>query len=134
MPTAARTRQLGLTLVEVLIALVLLAVVLLPIMIGLAQALASTSDSAIAAAATSVAREKIEELKGLDFAAIADQERETRDLNPGDGFFELAVSVETVRPDDAAHSGLKRAVVTVYRTGGADPAAAVTTYFTPFGI
>jgi len=134
MRAAARSRQRGLTLVEVLIALVLLAVVLLPVIIGFAQALASTSDSAIAAAATSIARDKIEELKGMDFAAVADQERETRHLNAGDGFFEVAVTVETVRPDDAAHSGLKRVAVTVYRAGGNDPAAVVTTYLTPFGV
>ena len=124
----------GLTLAEVLVALTLLAVVLLPVMVGFSQALITTSKSSISVAATSIARDKIEELKVGGFALLADQPRQQRDLNPGDGFFELAVTIETIRPDDVARSGLKRAVVSVYRTGSAAPEATLVTYFTPVGI
>ena len=131
---------LGFTLVEVLVALTLMAFVLLPVMMGLSQALVSTSESSITAAATSVARDKNEQLKALvrnstsGFAALASQPREPADFRPGDSFFEVEVTVETVRPDDSHHSGMKKAAVTVYRADGDRPVAMVTTYLVPFGI
>lgn len=131
-PTA--TQERGLTIVEVLVALIILSVVLLPIVLGFSQALIATSNSSITAAASSIAREKAEELKARQFEELDSQPREPRDLNPEDGFFEVAVTIETVRPDDAAHSGLKKADVSVYRAGGSDPVAGITTYFTPYGI
>ena len=131
-PTATHAR--GMTLVEVLVALIILSVVLLPIMLGFSQALIATSNSSITAAAASIAREKAEELKSKQFEELDSQPRETRDLNPEDGFFEVAVTIETVRPDDAAHSGLKKAEVSVYRAGGSAPVSGITTYFTPYGI
>ncbi len=124
----------GLTLVEVLVALAILAVTILPMVIGFWQSLISTSESAISVAASSILREKAEELKGKDFDVLDSEPRETRDLNPGDGFFEVAVTVETVRPNDAVDSGLKRAEVSVYRAGSAQPVAIATTYLTPLGI
>lgn len=124
----------GLTLVEVLVALALLVVVLLPVVLGLSQALVTTSESAIAAAATSIARGKVEQLKALAYDGLTDQAREPYDLRPGDSFFEVAVTVDEVRPDDAAHSGLKKAEVIVYRTGGSQAMARLTTYFTPHGV
>jgi prepilin-type N-terminal cleavage/methylation domain-containing protein len=125
--------QHGLTLVEVLIALALLAVVLLPIVIGLSQALATTSEATITAAAASIARDKVEELKGIEFGSVGDQVRETHDLKPGDGYFEVAVAVSSVRADNDAHVGLKNAVVTVYRAGSPRPLTVLSTYLTPFG-
>ncbi len=127
-------QQRGLTIIEVLVALIILSVVLLPIVLGFSQALIATSNSSITSAASSIAREKAEELKSKQFEELDTQPREPRDLNPGDGFFEVAVTIETVRPDDAAHSGLKKADVSVYRAGGSDPVAGITTYFTPYGI
>jgi len=130
----------GFTLVEVLVALTLMAFVLLPVMMGLSQALVSTSESSITAAATSIARDKAEELKALvlgsssGFAALASQPREPADLRPGDSFFEVEVTVETIRPDDSQHSGMKKAAVTVYRAGGDRPVTTLTTYLMPFGI
>ena len=130
----------GFTLVEVLVALTLMAFVLLPVMMGLSQALVSTSQSSITAAATSIARDKNEQLKALvrssasGFAALASQPREPADLRPGDAFFEVEVTVETVRPDDSQHSGLKKAEVTVYRANGDHPVTTLTTYLMPFGI
>jgi len=130
----------GFTLVEVLVALTLMAFVLLPVMMGLSQALISTSESSITAAATSVARDKNEQLKALvlgsssGFAALASQPREPADLRPGDSFFEVEVTVETIRPDDSLHSGLKKAAVTVYRANGDHPVTTLTTYLMPFGI
>ena len=131
---------LGFTLVEVLVALTLMAFVLLPVMAGLSQALVSTSESSITAAATSIARDKNEQLKALvrssslGFDALASQPREPADLRPGDSFFEVEVTVETVRPDDSLHSGMKKAAVMVYRTGGDRPVTTLTTYLVPFGI
>ena len=131
---------LGFTLVEVLVALTLMAFVLLPVMMGLSQALISTSESSITAAATSVARDKNEQLKALvrssssGFDALASQPREPADLRPGDSFFEVEVTVETVRPDDSLHSGMKTAAVMVYRTGSDRPVTTLTTYLVPFGI
>ncbi|MCJ7751823.1 MAG: prepilin-type N-terminal cleavage/methylation domain-containing protein [Armatimonadetes bacterium] len=130
----------GFTLVEVLVALTLMAFVLLPVMMGLSQALISTSESSITAAATSVARDKTEQLKALvlgsssGFAALVSQPREPADLRPGDSFFEVEVTVETVRPDDSLHSGMKKAAVMVYRTGSDRPVTTLTTYLVPFGI
>jgi Tfp pilus assembly protein PilV len=119
---------------EVLIALTLVAVVLLPVVVGLSQALRSSTQSSVAVAAASIARDKIEQLKCAEFDGVQSEPRETMDWAPGDSFFEVAVEVETVRPDDSAASGLKKAEVTVYRTGGQDPVVVSTTYFIPFGI
>jgi len=130
----------GFTLVEVLVALTLMAMVLLPVMMGLSQALVSTSASTMVAAATSVAREKMEELKNEireptgGFEAVVSQPREPADLSPGDSFFEVEVTVETSRPQDAANSGMKTAVVTVYRNGGERPVTVLTTYLVSAGI
>ncbi len=126
--------QRGVTLVEVLIALTILAVILLPVVVAFRQSLTTTNEATLAAAASSVAREKIEELKIDAFDALQTQPREPRDLKPGDGFFEIAVAVETIRPDDISHAGLKKLQVSVYRTGGAVPLAILTSYTTPFGI
>ena len=128
------TNQRALTLVEVLVALSILAVVLLPVMAGLSQAMSTTSEGSINAAATSIAREKLEQLKATDFTLLDSQLAESRDLVPGDSFFQIAVTVETIRPDDAAGSGLKKAEVIVRRSGSAYPVATITTYFTPAGI
>ena len=128
--TAAR----GLTLVEVLIALTILAVALLPVMVGFAQSLIATSQSTVSAAATSIAREKVEELKAKGYTDIQSQPAEARNLNPGDSFFQVEVTVTEVRPDDAVHSGIKEAIVTVVRTGGQQPLSTITTYFTPVGV
>ena len=119
---------------EVLVALTLLAVVLLPVIVGFSQALASSSQSSISVAAASIARDKIEQLKCADFDNVQSEPRETRDWDPGDSFFEVEVTVQTVRPNDSADAGLKEAEVTVYRTGGQEPVVVSTTYFIPFGI
>jgi Tfp pilus assembly protein PilV len=121
-------------LVEVLVALALLAIVLLPVVMGLSQALTSTSESTISAAAASIARDKVEELKGMSFADLASQPRQSRDLKVGDAFFEVAVVATTVRADNDLHVGLKNAVVSVYRTGGARPVAVLSTYLVPYGV
>jgi len=130
----------GLTLVEILVALSLVAVVLLPVIIGLSQALVTTSESTITSAATSIARDRTERLKAavrdpnVGFEGIVSQPRETADFKQGDHFFEVELTVETLRPDDNQQSGLKKAVVTVYRKGSDYPTAMVTTYFTPYGV
>ncbi|MCJ7822776.1 MAG: prepilin-type N-terminal cleavage/methylation domain-containing protein [Armatimonadetes bacterium] len=124
----------GFTLVEVLVALTILAVVLLPVTIGFWQSLVVTNESSLNAAASSIARAELEELKHTDFAVLDSTPRETRDLKPGDGFFEVTTAVEVVRPNDSVDSGLKKAEVSVYRAGGAERLAIATTYLTPFGI
>jgi prepilin-type N-terminal cleavage/methylation domain-containing protein len=129
-PAAVR----GLTLVEVLIALTILAVALLPVMLGFAQALITTSQSTVSATATSIAREKVEQLKAQPFSRLYSQPAEARDLNPGDSFFQVEVTVTEIRPDDALLSGIKEAVVTVTRTRSQQPLATLTTYFSPVGI
>jgi prepilin-type N-terminal cleavage/methylation domain-containing protein len=130
----AQSPRHGLSLIEVLVALTILAVVLLPVMIGFWQSLVVTNESSLSAAASSIARAAVEELKQTDFDALDNAPREPRDLKPGDGFFEVAVAVETIRPNDSVHSGLKKAEVSVYRSGGAERLAIATTYLTPFGI
>jgi len=133
-------RSAGLTLVEILVALTLMAVVLLPMVIGLSQSLVSTSNASIAAVATSIAREKAEALKaetrspGFDFAMLTSQPRESADYKPGDGYFQVDLVIETVRPDDSNHAGLKKAVISVYRASAEDPLMTLTTYLAPYGI
>ncbi|MBN1459366.1 MAG: type II secretion system protein, partial [Armatimonadetes bacterium] len=133
-------RSTGLTLVEILVALTLMAVVLLPVVIGLSQSLVATSNASIAAVATSVAREKAEALKaetrapGFDFALLTSQPRESADYKPGDGYFQVEVLVETIRPDDSNNAGLKKAAISVYRAGAEDPLMTLTTYLAPHGI
>jgi len=122
------------TLVEVLIALTILAVVILPVVIGLWQSLVATNESSISAVASSIVREKMEGLKVKSFDQVESELREPRDLKPGDGFFEVAVAVETVRPNDAANSGMKKVEVSVYRAGGTEVLAIATTCLIPFGI
>jgi prepilin-type N-terminal cleavage/methylation domain-containing protein len=129
----------GLTLIEVLIALTLLAVILLPVMAGFSQALITTSRSSITAVAISIAREKVEELKSQAMAGeweqIATQEEQPRDFKPGDGFFRVKVDVDTIVANDPlTDCGLKRSVVSVYQTGSQGPAVTLTTYFTPSGV
>ena len=131
---AMPAREDGLTLVEVLIVVALLAMVLLPVMLGFSQALVTTSDSTITAAATSIARDEVEGLKTKGYASILNEERQPKDLKPGDSFFEVTVTVEELRAEGAAHQGLKRAVVSVYRRGGANPLVTLTGYFTPRGV
>jgi prepilin-type N-terminal cleavage/methylation domain-containing protein len=131
---AKRNSERGLTLVEVLIALAILAVALLPVMIGFSQALATANQSTITTGATSIARQKIEDLKAKAYADIVTEPRTPRDLRAGDSFYQVAVTVEELRPDGTAHQGLKRVVTAVYRTGGAQPVVTITTYFTPVGI
>lgn len=134
-PSASRGgARRGLTLVEVLIALTLLVVVLLPIMVGFSQSLVATSDTAVTAAAASIARAALEELKGADFDALASAPPTPADLRPGDSFFEVTVLVVVARPDEPAGSGLKRAEVAVYRRGATSPVVTLSTYLTPFGI
>ncbi len=134
------TTKSGLTLVEILVALTLLAMVLLPVMTGLSQALVTTSDSTITTTATSIARDRVEQLKselrrpGYDFNSLVSQPRVPADYRPGDGFFEVEQIVEITRPDDAAHSGLKKVDVIVYRAGSDKPVVTLTTYLMPNGI
>jgi len=118
------------SLVEVLVALVLLAVALLPVVVGFSQALVSTSDASIAAVAASIAREKMEEMKSIDFDLLDGQPRAPRDLRAGDAFFEVTseVEVHTSVPD------LKKVAVVVYRNGSARPIATVTTYVARAGV
>lgn len=125
-----KSQQEGMSLIEVLVALVLLAVALLPVVVGLSQALVATSDSSIAAASASIAREKMEEMKSIDFDLLDNQPREPRDLRPGDAFFEVTseVVVMTTMPD------LKQVAVIVYRNGGSQPIATVTTYVARAGV
>ena len=120
----------GMSLVEVLVALVLLAVALLPVVVGFSQALVATSDSSIAAVAASIAREKMEEMKSVDFDLLDSQPREPRDLRAGNSFFEVASQVEahTSVPD------LKKVAVVVYRYGGTRPIVTVTTYVARAGV
>jgi type II secretory pathway pseudopilin PulG len=128
------------TLVEILIALTLVAVVLLPVVIGLSQALVSTSQSSITATATSIARDKMEQIKAdarrptFDFSAMSGEPRVAADLKPGDSYFEVEVVVETVRPDDEVRSGLKKVAVSVYQAGTDRAITSLTTYFTPAGV
>lgn len=132
---ARPAREGGLTLVEVLIVVALLAMVLLPVMLGFSQALVMTSESTISAAATSIARDKLEQLKATGYASIVPEERQPKDLKPGDSFFEVTVTVPPeVRANGAAQQGLKIAVVSVYRRGGANPVVTLTSYFTPRGV
>ena len=133
-------RSAGLTLVEILVALTLMAVVLLPVVIGLSQSLVATSNTSIAAVATSIAREKAEALKAetrqsdFDFALLTSQPRESADYKPGDSYFEVDLVVETVRPNDSSNAGLKKAAISVYRAGAEDPLMTLTTYLAPHGI
>ena len=134
-----QTRSGGLSLVELLVALTILAVVLLPVMVGFSQALVATNQSSISGAAASIAREKMEELKLLaysnyysGYSEIGNEERQPRPLGNQAGFFEVAVAVTVIRDD--ATAGLKQAVVSVYRTGSADPVVTLTSYFTPRGV
>jgi prepilin-type N-terminal cleavage/methylation domain-containing protein len=131
--TRSRPIGQGFTLVEVLIVVALLAMVLLPVMLGFSQALVTTSDSTITAAATSIARDEVEGLKTKGYASILSKARQPKDLKPGDSFFEVTVTV-CERPNGAAQQGLKRAVISVYRRGGTNPVVTLTSCFAPRGV
>jgi len=125
----------GLTLVEVLIALTVLAVFLLPVMIGFSQALIATSQSSISAAASSIARQMIEDLKAVSFDSIQSSAgRSSVDMRPGDLFFQVETKVTVVEPNDATLKGLKLVEVSVYLTGSKTPMVVLSTYFTPAGV
>jgi len=129
------TSRRGLTLVELLVALVLLAVVLLPVMVGFSQALVAVNQSSISAAAASIARDKMEELKRqayLNYDGLQSQERQAADFGNQTGFFEVEVTVPPPPPNDPRVR--KQAVVSVYRTGSASPTVTLTSYFTPRGV
>ncbi len=133
------TSRRGLTLVELLVALVLLAVVLLPVMVGFSQALVAVNQSSISAAAASIARDKMEDLKLLaysnyyaGYSEIGSEVRKPMPFGSRAGFFEVEVTVTVIRDDPK--SGLKQAVVSVYRTGSANPVVTLTSYFTPRGV
>lgn len=134
--TRSRPAGQGFTLVEVLIAVCLIALAMLALMAGLIKGLATTSQSTIATAAGSIARDRIEDLKRAGYDGMASQARQRADLNPGDGFFEVSVTVDPpLRADDPiSRCGLKRAVVSVYRTGSDSPMAILCSYFSPKGV
>ena len=134
LPSCPRTCP-GLTLVEVLVALTLLALVILPIMAGFSQSLVSTNQSTIAAVATSLARQKLEQLKLRDYDALFSEPSEVRDLRPGDGYFLISTQVQEVRANDPDnYSGLKRLDVSVSRQGSASSLVTLTTYSIPKGV
>ena len=122
----------GLTLVEILVALVILAVVLLPVIAAFSQALVTTSQSSISSAASSIGREKVEALKRLDYSYLQSQARETKAFGNHPGFFEVEVTVTVVRDD--ARAGLKRAAVSVYRAGSLSPVVTLTSYLAVRGV
>jgi prepilin-type N-terminal cleavage/methylation domain-containing protein len=131
------TRSRGLTLVEVLIALSVLAVFLLPVMIGFSQALITTSQASISAAGSSVARGMIEDLKLVGYDGIQSSTgRSYKDLKTaGDHYFQVETKVTEVEPNDQVSlKGLKLVEVTVYNTGSQTPLVALSTYFTPAGV
>jgi len=131
------TRRRGLTLVEVLIALSVLAVFLLPVMVGFSQALITTSQASISAAASSVARGMIEDLKMVGYDYIQSSTgRSYKDLKTaGDHYFQVETKVTEVEPNDQVSlKGLKLVEVTVYNTGSQTPLVALSTYFTPAGV
>ncbi len=130
--TGDRGRRAGLSLVETLVALVILAVVLLPLILGFTQALVTTNQSSITAAAANIARETMEELKQVDYGYLVSREREERPMGSHASFFEVQVEVTVVRDDPVA--GLKRVTVSVYRTGSSTPVTMLTSYFTPRGV
>jgi prepilin-type N-terminal cleavage/methylation domain-containing protein len=125
----------GLTLVEILIALTILAVVLLPVMVGFAQALITTNQSSTSAVASSIARQTIESIKvaGYSNAAVG-QTTTTADLVPGDTFFQVKTTVTETEPNDASHKGLKKIEVLVYQKGSSSAMVALTTYISPVGV
>ena len=130
----------GLTLVEILVALTLVAVVLLPVMTGLSQALVSTSQATIESAATSIARDKVESIKDLarrpnfNLEALTAEPRAPADLKTGDQFFDVEVLTEPAKPDTGFQDGLRKVIVHVFRHNDDTPVATVTTYFTLYGI
>jgi len=134
--TRSRPGGQGFTLVEVLIALCVIAVAMLALMAGFINALATTSQSTISTAASSIARDKMEDLKRVGYDGLASQPRQRSDLNPGDGFFEVMVTVDPPLRADSPDSrcGLERAVVTVYRTDWSQPLVTLCGYFTPKGV
>jgi len=133
-PQSAAGRRGGLTLVEVLIALTVLAVVLLPVMIGFSQALITTSQSSITTAASSIARARVEDLKAVGYDNTISQGRAAASLKPGDSYFEVQTDVTEIEPNDSSLGGLKMVVVTVYQAGSQSPLVTLTTYITPSGV
>jgi len=133
------TRRRGLTLVEVLIALTVLAVFLLPVMIGFSQALITTSQASISAAASSIARQTVEDMKVLGYDSIQSSAgRVYADMRPGqnppDHYFQVETKVTELEQNDASLKGLKFVEVSVYRTGSQTPLVVLSTYFAPFGV
>ena len=132
----------GVTLLEVLIALSILAMVLLPVVLGFSQALTNTARSTIQSVATSWAREKMEELKLLPYdQVVSTTTRLSRDLKPGDSFYQLEVLVQELRantpnpPPTMPHqTGLKQVTINVYRRGSATPTATMMGYLAPSGV
>jgi prepilin-type N-terminal cleavage/methylation domain-containing protein len=68
--TRSRPVRNGFTLVEVLIAVCVIAVAMLALMAGFINALATTSQSTISTAASSIARDKMEDLKRVDRKSV----------------------------------------------------------------
>jgi prepilin-type N-terminal cleavage/methylation domain-containing protein len=125
----------GLTLVEILIALTILAVVLLPVMVGFAQALITTSQSSTSAVASSIARQTIESAKAAGYSnAAVGQTTAAADLVPGDAFFQVKTTITEPEPDDASHKGLKKIEVLVYQKGSSYAMVALATYISPVGV
>jgi hypothetical protein len=112
-----------------------LTVFLLPVMIGFSQALITTSQASTSAAASSIARQTIENLKAVGYDSILSSEvRSAADLRPGDHYFEVETRVTEVEPNDLSRKGLKQAEVSVYQTKSQTPLVVLTTYFTPAGV
>ena len=123
------------TLLEVLISLAVLIVFVVPAVTGLSQALAASNQSSTSAAASSIARETLENLKLLGYSAVQSSAQPSfADLRPGDHFFQVTTRVTEIEPNDASLKGLKQVEVSVCQTGSQTPLVVLTTYFTPVGV
>ena len=102
-----RSRKAGFTLVEAMIAAVILTVGVIAIIWALNAGIFAVSDAENVKLALNLAQAKMEEVKGSTYANILGQ---AKAVVPGWGAFQQQVAVTTVQTD------LKQVVVTVYWT------------------
>ena len=130
-----RSHRNGMTLLEVLIALVVLGMFLVPAMLAVSQAVITSNESSIAVVASSIARQRLESLKLLSYDSIqSSPERSSADLRPGDRYFQVATTVTETQPNGPNLDGVKEVVVTVYQAGSQSPLVVLTTRVTPVGV
>ncbi len=124
----------GMSIAEVLIALMVLAVALIPILAGFQTSLATVTDSDEVLAATNLARQKIELAKISAYDTVATTARAAFPSGEDpSGLYEYEQIVTTL-PTSTSNPSYKQVEVRVYKGAATSPVVTLVTYIASGGV